>query len=124
MATKNKIIGKKAMIIKLTESDRLVYPELKVGMTVQIQDEHFNGGSFYVIAHDGTHLEQSGFTLGRISRDKFVVVGVDKTKSGNLIVNCGKKATYFITVCLGSNGKGRLQFMKWRSLKTVLNQCL
>ena len=124
MSVQKSIIGRKAIVISLTESNKIYYPDIKLGMIVQIQEEHFNGDSFYIIPHDGTHKEQSGSYLGRLDRNQFKVVGIDKTNEGNLIVNCGKKATYFIKVCLGANEKGKYQYMKWTSLKTIIEKCV
>lgn len=116
------LTGKTAMIAKLTEGEKLVYPDLKIGMIVEIDHEHFNGGSFYV------RLNEKSGILGRVDRAGLVVEGVDRTKpswgnkNGNLIVRLKKNRTYKMTVGMGFTQKGKPLFLTYSGLKSIFSQ--
>ena len=116
------LTGKRAIIKKLTNSEALIYPDLKIGMIVEIDHEHFNGGSFYVRSQDGKEI------IGRVDRKNLAIAGVDRTKpswgntNGHLIVNFKKSGTYKMVVWMGNTEKGKQLFMTWSSLKSIFNQ--
>ena len=103
-----RLSGKKAVIMSLTESEKLVYPALKVGEIVMIDHRYSPESNDYYVA------DLQGNVLGRVSKDVLKIEKKEKlplkveysfrTRKSNLIVYAkfGKAVTYYLVAWCNS----------------------
>lgn len=113
--------GKTALIVSLSNSEKLGYEELAVGRVVTI-DHQYSPDSADVYVND-----DAGNCIGRVSRKNLVIQAVDRTKPTNdnrhgyLICLIKKARRLKVVVCLGSSSKdGKLVFNTVHGKKAVL----
>lgn len=103
--------GKTALIVNLSNGEKLCYENLSVGMVVIIDHQYSPENTDLYVCN------ANGEIIGRVARENLVIQAVDKTKPtadnkrGYLIVLIKKARQLKITVCLGSNNiNGKLMY--------------